>query len=945
MKITGQSKISLLALMFLSSISWYCQPAPPSFKAQLVQKLQATPQAWEHMPRVQGLLNQRANGEADSVYREALKVFQEANNPEGVFWTLAELAILRAAGRSSQEEIDSLRLEMQKTLPKLSLDIKPWAEIMFQFVEGFKWYRLTQRPYLEGKAENAIMHIDSILKRSLQIPGPPHETLLARIYFHLGDIYFQAPSVKDNFLAVEYLEKGLLLDLQEAPSLELSNRLLIYGWLQAEEGAYDLARQIQTYTLAIRQHFLGPKHLLVANPWNQIGKSYYEKGDFELARQAYSQAYEIMQEHDYPSYWVFYLNNLTSSLEQLGFYEEALQNYQQVGELISTRLDNHRPLHVLNEQNKAALYVNLDRFEEAIRALSHADRLIAGDKEEEITFFVSVPLLWAELYLKTGENEQGREAINRARSHYEIVEENGRIKVSADLEPDKVLETLSMSARLFEANLEVEKALAEYLLLLDYAHEVRWYQQLESDQLFIGELVNQAVEQALDIAHNLWHETGKEKYLAHAYHLMEQSKSQVLQQELAKAAFLQKSRYKVLLSQDRLPVWPGDNSEENLQDSHAFIRDLIYEVHRSSQTLIQVTESLPVKGKSLSLDQVGQSLADDELLISYTMSDELLWELSVSKDHIWLRKLGLSNGLETSIDSFRRAVSLIYEHERHLKIATLGRQLYQTLLAPVFAFHYPDRDLPVQVNFIPDRTLFHFPFELLLTEEHEGEDFRAFPFLIHRTAVNYGFSIDLYHRTQPFSLESGKTGWGLLIDALPEYSISEEVEYPLGLETKRLFGREASKSHLLKEAPDYDLIQVICHGFANDENGQPYLMLNGERKAERALFTDEVAAMPLSADLVILTACEGGLGEIQKGEGSLSMLRALRMAGSENLVAGLWEVYTKPLPGLLNRFYTELTAGTGIPEALRQAKLEQLREAGAFESDPAFWAPMVSFSQ
>src|SRR6185503_19362117 len=87
----------------------------------------------------------------------------------------------------------------------------------------------------------------------------------------------------------------------------------------------------------------------------------------------------------------------------------------------------------------------------------------------------------------------------------------------------------------------------------------------------------------------------------------------------------------------------------------------------------------------------------------------------------------------------------------------------------------------------------------------------------------------------------------------------------------------------------------------------------------------EVYGMDLvGTKLVVLSACQTGLGEAVSGEGVYGLRRALVMAGAETQVMSLWEVDTGRTRELTIAYYQRLKAGAGRSEALRQAQLQML---------------------
>jgi CHAT domain-containing protein len=103
----------------------------------------------------------------------------------------------------------------------------------------------------------------------------------------------------------------------------------------------------------------------------------------------------------------------------------------------------------------------------------------------------------------------------------------------------------------------------------------------------------------------------------------------------------------------------------------------------------------------------------------------------------------------------------------------------------------------------------------------------------------------------------------------------------------------------------------------------------------------EVAGLDLSGTrLVVLSACETGIGETRNGEGVYGLRRALLLAGSESQVISLWQVADTATRDLMVAFYERLRAGEGRSEALRNAQLTFLRGA-PHRVHPFYWASFI----
>ncbi|HMX27688.1 MAG TPA: CHAT domain-containing protein, partial [Blastocatellia bacterium] len=110
-------------------------------------------------------------------------------------------------------------------------------------------------------------------------------------------------------------------------------------------------------------------------------------------------------------------------------------------------------------------------------------------------------------------------------------------------------------------------------------------------------------------------------------------------------------------------------------------------------------------------------------------------------------------------------------------------------------------------------------------------------------------------------------------------------------------------------------------------------------EAEDGLLTaEDVTGLDLLAtDLVVLSACETGLGEIHVGEGVFGLRRAFVLAGAKTLVMSLWKVSDEATRELMEDFYARILQGEGRAEALRQAQLTMKEKY----PDPYYWGAFI----
>ena len=110
---------------------------------------------------------------------------------------------------------------------------------------------------------------------------------------------------------------------------------------------------------------------------------------------------------------------------------------------------------------------------------------------------------------------------------------------------------------------------------------------------------------------------------------------------------------------------------------------------------------------------------------------------------------------------------------------------------------------------------------------------------------------------------------------------------------------------------------------------------------------EEILGMNLhGTEMVVLSACDTGLGEVKSGEGVFGLRRAFTQAGAKSLVMSLWKVPDRETKELMVQFYRNIKAGTmNRCQALRQAILKQkeiVRERYG-NNNPRYWGAFVCF--
>jgi CHAT domain-containing protein len=156
---------------------------------------------------------------------------------------------------------------------------------------------------------------------------------------------------------------------------------------------------------------------------------------------------------------------------------------------------------------------------------------------------------------------------------------------------------------------------------------------------------------------------------------------------------------------------------------------------------------------------------------------------------------------------------------------------------------------------------------------------------------------------------------------------------------------DASEDNLgSRDVTKYRIIHVATHGLLNAERPQftgVVLSLVGNKASDGFVRTDEVFNLRLGSPLVMLSACETGLGKEKRGEGVMGLTRAFMYAGAPTVGVSLWSVADKSTADLMTDFYKRLLSADNITSssALREAQLAMISDKKY--SAPFYWAPFV----
>ena len=700
-----------------------------------------------------------------------------------------------------------------------------------------------------------------------------------------------------------------------------------------------------------------------------LGVVYSDIGNFERSLDYFSQALSIISSDQSNPYFPATLNNLGFSYAKKGLvsgqkedFDHALEYFQKA--LEANEKSGNRDFQVVILNNIGSVKAHLGENLEALYYLNKARSL--AEKQNLKNRLTSIYTNIGIIYTRLGDYQNSTlyydKAINLA-----LTEKENRTLWESYLEKGNLLKKQG----------DLQSARFYYLNSINIIESLRSSLTSEEDKVnFLG------TDKRLDAYHNLIDLLIKEsqatkntQLLEEAFSYLERARARVFleQIEAAKLAESQPANIKLVNQEKELMsdisglftrlLSPGLSEEERT----SILKEIKELENRLENIKRQIRSQNPAYAKLIYPEIISFSQAQKEFLdsrtaiFSFMVGREVSYALVLTRKGIKAFPLPSQEELRKKVIAYRRAIS-----DLDNKDFQLGFELYQLLLKPA---------LPENISrliIVPDNVLNLLPFETLKPSNQPGD------WLINHFNINYAPSLSSLRELVHFQNRQGRGKPSRTLFAVgdPYYGELENTATQISSRDifqdfygsseirfsrlkysaeeisriSRLFPhstvleRDRASEDLVKSArlTDYRVIHLAAHGLIDDQKparSAIILALDNDPSEDGFLQMREILNLKLNADLVVLSACQTGLGRLVRGEGLEGLSRAFFFAGASSVLTSLWAINDQVSSQFMERFYLYLKSANSVSEALRKAKLEMINSSVV--SHPYYWAPFL----
>lgn len=531
-------------------------------------------------------------------------------------------------------------------------------------------------------------------------------------------------------------------------------------------------------------------------------------------------------------------------------------------------------------------------------------------------------------------------------------------EASAFYAENAIKETLDGLAEAYAKLNDPVKSLACYKLRFKAESLLRDTYNYEEAKLTQQAENRLVTEKALELLYALLEETKDSRYAIEAFQFAEQTKALMLRESSEDRDWRQRLEQDTLVQMEsklrhKQALLASEIVTEQMKQAQA---DVAYIHQRTAQqTALVVAQKEIAQALEKKYPQRKQTdpfqpeamqhiqhllQTDQATLVEYFFGTQALYLFRVDRHSVQMSKVDTIQSLKQDVlalhDFFVNASAINNQVERYKDLAFgVARSLHLTesLATP-------------HLIVVPDGVLSLIPPDALLYERASGTAYQHFPWLLKKYTIACQPSAAIYAGSaRPPAALDRKSVLGVFpvfhnSNLQLDYSVKEagDIQHQTG--GLFLLNEAATQQAFLEQAGRFQIIHLSTHASAGTGAAPPSIMFS-----DSTLYLPRIYGLNLQADLLVLSACETGVGVLVKGEGAISLAHGFQYSGIRNTIFSLWKVNDYSTASLMGNFYRQYFAGGSKAEALRLAREDYLNDEAISNTSksPYYWAGFVYY--
>lgn len=839
----------------------------------------------------------------------------------------------------------------------------------------------------KNEYKNALIHCNQSLNLKKKLYGI-NNLDVSESYATLSILHFMSEEYEE---AEDKIKKSMSIyvAIKGEEGRVVANLLSVRASIYRMTHDYEKSEETYLYLINMVKRVLGENHNELIAHYNNYAVLKLDMKQYDEALLLFNKAVELtkLNFNDKHPFFVEIYQETSKAYMGLNDYKTAQKYLNKSREIASLPKDKDE-LQLGNIAFTAAkIKQHENQYQSALADLEHARKLYNEVFSPKNHHFTQCFLEETKIYLKQRNYDDGLVTINEAINS--MLESEAEISntetpdVTKSISPFYLKDGLELKGDYYlqlygetQTENHLKLALDNYDKAIEILNKNRTSRRSESSKLKLSEDANIILKKALPIAFQLHEITGEEAYKNKVFEYSEYNKALVLLSALSKLkaeqiadmpdslATLEKQlrKEKGHLKKDiHYEFAQGENANLNTIDS---LRNEVYRVSDEYDRLMNSIEQnypkyydLKYNVNIVSVTDVQKNIDPGQVLLEYFIADEDLYIIRIDKTDFDI----MSVGIDESFATLTKEMTGHIQKQDFKGYTDVAQKLYDILIRPIKE-QISDKRLVI----IPDGVLNLLPFDLLLAAppKPNSTNYASQQYLLNEHPITYNYSATLYDKSlRPTNHGRKKSFLGIA----PSFSgtklseinrqimlRNELIPLPGALDEVNgikellngdvLVKEDATEGNFKDIAPDYQLIHLATHALLDDSDPMysklllPADTISGE---DGFLHIYELYNMKIEADVVALSACNTGVGEVKNGEGVMTLSRGISYAGCDNTVMTLWSVGDRSTARMMDKLYKQLKEPIPKDVALQRAKLDFLTTGGRFTSAPLFWGGII----